>query len=254
MPPATSLFWDVPSASGYGPLVLSRYQKLTEITEMGNFPPSMLTPENRVLDILAVRYVLNNVQPAAPRWRLRESIGPTTTVYENSQVMPRAWLVPVTIPLTAEEILTTIQTSRLPDGRIYEPNQMALVENSRALLQESPLRPTDRVEILTLEDTEVKIRTQSATTAFLVLSDMYYPGWQATIDGEATKIYQTNYVQRGVQVPAGEHIVEYRFAPMSFKIGAGITLASAIGAAYLLSFAGRMYLIRNRKNGVSMNR
>jgi hypothetical protein len=253
MPPMTSLFWGVPSASGYGPLILSRYQKLTEITEMGNFPPSMLTPENRVLDILAVRYVLCNAQLSSPRWRLRESIGPTTTVYENSQVMPRAWMVPTTIPLTAAEILTTIQTSRLPDGRIYEPSQMALVEDSTALLQYPILQPTDRVEILTLEDTEIKIRTQSATTAFLVLSDVYYPGWQVTIDGKSTQIYQTNYVQRGVQVPAGEHVVEYRFEPMSLKIGAGITLVSGIGAGYWLSFASRMYLTRNRKNGVSMN-
>jgi uncharacterized membrane protein YfhO len=66
------------------------------------------------------------------------------------------------------------------------------------------------------------------------LSDVFYPGWQATIDGKATKIYQTNYVQRGVQVPAGEHVVEYRFEPMSFKLGASITLGAMFGSVYWL--------------------
>jgi uncharacterized membrane protein YfhO len=76
------------------------------------------------------------------------------------------------------------------------------------------------------------IQTQSSTAAFLVLSDAFYPGWQATIDGKPTPIYQTNYIQRGLSVPAGEHLVEYRFEPLSLRYGAGITLLSGVASAY----------------------
>ena len=175
-------------------------------------------------------------------------------VYVNQQAMPRTWLVSDVVTLTPEQVLSTIRSSKLPDGRIYQPQTTALVEDSTATLQVTSLQGTNRAEILKLTDSQIKIQTQSAAPTFLVLSDVFYPGWQATIDGQPTKIYQTNYVQRGVQVPAGEHVVEYRFEPMSFKIGAAITIVSCLGAAYYLSFSSRLYLIRNRKNGVSMNR
>ena len=187
-------------------------------------------------------------------WKKSIEQVPGTTLYINQQVMPRTWLVSETIALTPEQILSTIRTSQLPDGRVYQPQKMALVEDSTAAIQGISLTSNDRAEILMLAETQVKIQTQAAAPTFLVLSDIYYPGWKATIDGQPTRIYQTNYVQRGVQVPAGEHVVEYRFEPMSFKIGAAITLTSGIGVAYWLFSASRIYLIRNRKNGVSMNR
>ena len=187
-------------------------------------------------------------------WKKSIEQVPGTTLYINQQVMPRTWLVSEMIALTPEQILSTIRTSQLPDGRVYQPQKMALVEDPTAAIQWSALTSNDRAEILTLAETQVKIKTQAAAPTFLVLSDVYYSGWKATIDGQPTRIYQTNYIQRGVQVPAGEHVIEYRFDPVSFKIGAGITLVSGISVAYWLFSASRMYLTRNRKNGVSMNR
>jgi hypothetical protein len=237
IPPYTSFFWGVPSAGGYGPLTLLRYQHLLGIDMFGVVPESVLDPTNRTLDILAIRYLLGAPLSSA-RLQLQERVG-NTAIYVNQQVLPRTWLVPETILLPAAQVLSTIQTSRLPDGRFYEPRKMALVEDPKALFKpvalQSPddLRSVDqRAEILKLEDTDVKIQTQTAAPAFLVLSDVFYPGWQATIDGQPTKIYQTNYVQRGVKVPAGEHVVEYRFEPMSFKLGAGISLAALSLSGY----------------------
>jgi hypothetical protein len=197
---------------------------------------------------------ISRVDLSSAKWKKSIEQVPGNTLYINNQVLPRTWLVSESIALKPEQILTAIRTSKLPDGRQYDPSKMALVEDSMAVMKSSVTTPTDRAEILKLAETQVKIQTQSAVPTFLILSDVYYPGWKATIDGQPTKVYETNYVQRGVQVPAGDHVIEYRFDPMSFKIGAGITLASGIVTAYWLSFSARMYLIRNRKNGVSMNR
>ncbi len=229
--PNTSLFWGIPNASGYGPLVLSRYHQLLLLDELGGVPVAWLDDVNRSLDILAVQYILSSAKPPS-RWQFKEEISSRSTVYENQHVLPRTWLVPETIALTSAQVLSAIQTSQLPDGRVYEPRQMALVEDPKALFEPVALQPTDRAEILQLEDMQVKIQTQSAAPSFLVLSDVFYPGWLATIDGKPTKIYQTNYVQRGVQVPSGKHLVEYRFEPMSFKLGVGITLSALFGGVY----------------------
>ncbi len=181
---------------------------------------------NRSLTSLPIKSLMVN-----PHWRI-VSQTETDIIYENQRAMPRTWLVAETMPLTAEQILTAIRTSKLPDGRIYAPRQMALVEDPKALIVPVTLQPLDRADIIKIEPTHVQIQTQTIAPRFLVLSDVFYPGWLATIDGKPTKIFQTNYVQRGVQVPSGKHLVEYRFEPMSFKLGAGITLSALFGGVY----------------------
>jgi uncharacterized membrane protein YfhO len=56
------------------------------------------------------------------------------------------------------------------------------------------------------------------------LSDTYYPGWKAWVDGRPEKIYQANYAFRAVPLSAGVHQVKFVYDPVSFKWGAGVTL------------------------------
>jgi len=53
---------------------------------------------------------------------------------------------------------------------------------------------------------------------------VFYPGWSVTIDGSPARLYQTNYVLRGVVVPAGEHVITFQFWPGTFCAGLAITL------------------------------
>jgi Bacterial membrane protein YfhO len=170
-----------------------------------------------------------------PQWQKPTAQSAGDMVYVNQQAMPRAWLASSVIALTPAQVLSTIRTSKLPDGRLYQPEAIALVEDPKATWQ-GVTASNGQAEILKLDSTEVKIKTRSTNAAFLILGDVSYPGWQATIDGKPTEIYQTNYIQRGVQVPAGEHLVEYRFEPLSFKLGVGVTLLSAaVGVGLLAS-------------------
>ena len=54
---------------------------------------------------------------------------------------------------------------------------------------------------------------------FLVTGENYYPGWKAYVDGEETEIYKTDYLLMGVNVPSGEHTIEFRFQPRSVLVG-----------------------------------
>jgi len=175
------------------------------------------------------------------RWKQVEEIQKTSTqpvwnegvrIYENLRAMPRAWLVPEILTAKKEEVLQAIQSSKLPDGRSYDPFQVALVEKPLNFKIEKP-DTSATTKIINLEDTQLEIKTSSSSPAFLVLSDVYYPGWEARIDGTPTKIFQTNYVLRGVQVPAGEHTIKFEFKPVSFHIGAGISAASLFLLGYL---------------------
>ncbi len=165
---------------------------------------------------------------AGPRWQSQPNIG-DIRVYENQFAMPRAWLVSEWIQAPPAAILTAIQTAQLPDGRTFDPHRMALVEGWGS--QKLPdLQPTDVAQVVKIVDTQVQIQTQTAADAFLVLSDVNYPGWQVTIDGQVAPLLSVNYVQRGVKVPAGSHLVQFAFRPRLFTVGAIVTgLAVCLG-------------------------
>ncbi len=173
----------------------------------------------------------NNFLADIKRWRHVENIN-RTSVYENLGAMSRAWLVPEVISLKPEQVITAIKSSRLPDGRFYQPSKIALVEENLDFKAKNfDLGATSN--LVKLDDTHIQIKTNSQSPAFLVLSDVYYPGWKAKIDGKSTHIFQTNYVLRGVLIPEGNHVVEFIFSSGSFHIGAGISAASLCLLGYL---------------------
>jgi len=160
------------------------------------------------------------------RWRHVEDMG-EIRVYENLRSMPRVWLVSEVLTAKAEEILQTIHSSLLPDGRSFNPSQVALVEEPFTFkAKEWDERAT--AKLVHLSNTHMEIQTNSLSPSFLVLSDVYYPGWKASVDGVETHLFQTNYALRGVLLPAGSHLVHLKFKPRSFYYGAGISAGSLL--------------------------
>ena len=75
------------------------------------------------------------------------------------------------------------------------------------------------------------LRVQAACAGLLVLSDTYFPGWRAAVNGRAQAIYPTDGALRGVPVPKGTSRVEFRYEPRAFSIG--LVLAVAGLAAFV---------------------
>jgi len=93
----------------------------------------------------------------------------------------------------------------------------------------------DKCEVRKYESNRIEIETNSRSGGKLVLSDNYYPGWKARIDGKLTPISREQYLFRSVQVPAGKHRVVFTYEPDSLKLGALISLVSLVG---LVGIAG----------------
>jgi uncharacterized membrane protein YfhO len=72
------------------------------------------------------------------------------------------------------------------------------------------------------------VQTQSASDSFLVTSDIYYPGWEATIDGHPAALYRTDYALRGIALPAGSHEVRFEYRSLPFYTGMAITILSLL--------------------------
>ena len=110
-------------------------------------------------------------------------------------------------------------------GSFY-PHKEALVETDEApALEEGE----GSCEVIDYQPNKITIETNSESNKFLVLSETYYPGWRAYVDGKAEKIYKTNGVLRGIFIPKGKHFVEFVYKPLSFKFGAMISLITFVG-------------------------
>ena len=101
------------------------------------------------------------------------------------------------------------------------------------LERESPLHgapPPDgkggSVRVTAYDDNGVSLEAESPAEGILVLSEVFYPGWRATVDGAETEIMRTDYNLRGIVLPGGRHRVEFRFVPPPFVTGAWITAAA----------------------------
>ncbi len=100
----------------------------------------------------------------------------------------------------------------------------------------------DSLAAITLTDhkpNHLIYQSNNQSDGFAVFSEIYYPGWQAYIDGAPTGHVQVNYTLRGLPVPAGNHKIEFKFEPQVVKTGAAIMLTSSI--IFMLLFVGSLF-------------
>ncbi len=157
-------------------------------------------------------------------------------VYENLNVFSRAFVVHRAAIVSGwQEAIARLQQ----EG--FNPAQAAVIEgelpaDQLAALTASPAGDGSSVEITGYRDNRVDLLAKMENPGLLVLSDTYYPGWKAYVDGKQVPVYPTDLALRSVFVPAGEHEVEFVFSPGSFRLGAAMTLASLAGVVgYALS-------------------
>jgi uncharacterized membrane protein YfhO len=102
-----------------------------------------------------------------------------------------------------------------------------------------PTDPRAPQEATFLRDGErsVSLAVDARAPGYLTLSDTWYPGWTATVDGRAVAIRHANVAFRAVPVPAGHHIVDFAYSPLSARLAALASLLAALGIAAVLLIA-----------------
>jgi hypothetical protein len=144
-------------------------------------------------------------------------------IYENLDSLPRAFVVRRARVLDDE---AAIAAMRHPT---FRPEQEVILAAGGQEVWPLDAGSEDEVEILSYEPEHIVISAELAEEGYLVLTDAYYPGWRAIVDGLETPIYRANLLFRAVYLPAGKHRVEFIYDPLSFKLGAAISLATLLG-------------------------
>jgi len=178
-------------------------------------------PNLKLLGFLNVKYLASEF-PLMQEGLKEAGSWSGTWLYENNHYLPRAYLVSQVIRV--DDLQQALEY--LP---IIDPEHLAVVESDSVF----HLDDLDGGTVDLLENTPNRIvyRVVSQGSAFLVLSQVYYPGWIATVNNQPVDIIKTNGVLSGVSLAAGENVVEFVYRPWLTWLSGGISL---LAIAWLL--------------------
>jgi hypothetical protein len=190
--------------------------------------------DDRRIDLMNLRYLVattvntsDSFLNARPdRFKLVFSDGPVR-VFENLRVLQRATFI-AAIPGAIEVISNEqYQLARLKNPA-FDPGKSAILSTMPAELGASSNSGSDTVSVVSGRINESTYRVVNETSGLLIVSQVFYPGWIALVDGKETPVLRADYALVGIPLRAGTHEVKLVFRPWSFRLGAGISLASCL--------------------------
>lgn len=217
--PNTGMIDRVPTANNFDSLLPNRYDELMKL--LNKLPAEDAL---RVAGVMNASYIVSQRDLPLPVIRR----GREVTIYRNSSTTGRAWIV-------QQARVEGDSLASLADPS-FDPRQVVLLTSPVSEAQTSK-GMAGVVESLQDSPNAVTIRAASESGGFLVLADTFYPGWQATLDGKLAEILRANHTFRAVALPPGEHTVVFRYLPLSFLVGATISLLTlfiTVGALTVL--------------------
>jgi hypothetical protein len=209
------------NVQGYDPLPVEAYRRLRELTEPND-------PTTRINTLLGVKYYMAEKPYDNPNFELI-GIAPGGIYYRRKDPFPRAWIA---------KTVTVV-----PNDDIVRQHIASGTENLRENVYIDRPFPCQSdgigsAEIIEYRPNDIAIKT-SGSGGLLTLSDQFYPGWLASIDGVPTEIVRADTVFRAVCVPPGDHTVRFEYRPMSLYIGLALTVLGWLVMAVLAFVARR---------------
>jgi hypothetical protein len=128
---------------------------------------------------------------------------------------------------------------RIVRAGLGDHRHVALVEQDPGFANHTGDSVPNEVRITRRDPNRMELAVQTDSTGLLMLSEVYYPEWKATLDGRPVTIYPVDYGLRGITVPAGEHRVAMYFDGGRVKTGGTISLLTLLVVVLALVILGR---------------
>jgi len=240
--------YDVLRIRDYGELVTSSYEGFLQLSDDFSradayFPGEDKFFKERLFDLMGVKYIVAKIENPKTNWEPDINTFPQEKynlawqqekfqIYERKTVYPRTFL--------ADDYIVENDKNKIIE-RIYDKNidlqKTVILSGDIPKLNLEKSNDSSKAEIINYEPNSVKMKTAKSSDSILFLSDAYYPGWQAFIDGNKTPVLKADYAFRAVFVPKGEHIVEFVYKPKSVSVGFMISLVSILTLSILILLA-----------------
>lgn len=223
------------------------FGSLAGVDNVGGMPPLMLKEYERLRYLFDVyrRNIILNVgmvittgdydDPAFALVEQQDSFN----YYQFTHFKPRAYLVEAVFDV--DDMDEAAELLAQPD---FDYWNTAVVTGQTNLGKGSPLAATETATAVSRTADSMTIQVTTEEPRLLVISDTFYPGWQANIDETPTEILRANVALRGIIVPPGSHTIVMEFRPTTFYLGVTISLLTAL---LVLVWAG-IVLIKRRQH------
>ncbi len=212
-PPNTSVNYRMYAVDDYNPLLLKNYQEFIAVSEWGftDIPDfsfnRMIIPNNynsRLVDLLGVKYVVTINETFSDKLKFLFNEG-ESRVYENKNVFPRAFMVYSSVlAKTKKEAGAFLLDKNLDLRKTAILDQKVNIEDGKNI--------TNKIQFINYSDNSIKLSVETLKKGILILTDNYYQGWTAVLDGKKSEILKADYAFRGLVIPSGKHIVEFKLS------------------------------------------
>lgn len=203
----------------YNPLVLADFHRYWE--SMG----SRSTP---LYDFLNAKYIIGHKDVVLDwdKYELAFDGDPQVNIYRNQNVLPRAFVVQrsQSVP-DQEQAFAAIHQSD------FDPATAVVVERGRTIVPAAP--GTGEARIVSYSNNEIRVQASTSLPGYLVMSEVYYPGWVVEVDGQPAEVLRANYAFRAVFLAEGSHEVRFSFQPVTWKAGLMCSLLTWLALATL---------------------
>jgi hypothetical protein len=236
---------------GYDPFNFNHYQAYFDLLKRGTIRPQAsarvwtdLTRISRgdLLDALNVKYLISP-RPLKVRAKRFELVGhwrdqpvfvfylgmkrSDIYIYRNSQFLPRAFWINELVEAEDERHMIVQMKQR-------QLNDTAIILGPTNKSFSCSTSHDDQVEVLGASGGHLKLQTQNRAPRFLVISEVWHPGWRAFIDGDHLRLHRTNLALMGAWIPPGRHLVKLDFRPCYWPVAIGISAVSGSVFLFLL--------------------
>jgi hypothetical protein len=166
--------------------------------------------------------------------QLWDSSHPANKGIDRPVALPRTWVLNHAVVLESKE-----ERLKVLAGGPWDPWKTVILES---FPQEAPPVPTLRAagksKVLSKRPGYYEIEAENDADAYLVLSEAYYPGWRAEVDGRAVDVLPANHLIQTVRLPAGKHVVRFEYRSRFFGLGCAM---AALAALVPVGFLVRRY-------------
>lgn len=242
-----SIYYRLPSVEGYDALYIKRYGELIGFvgngsskdlnrsvvlfSKTGKFAP-------KAINLLDIKYIAHKIADDHAVWTFPYWIYPKDQFkliykdnmyefYENTKVFPHAFLVG---KYRVEEDPNKILDLMFDNN--FDLRKEIVLEKDPEMDQTNG--DVGSARVISYKQNKIEISVDAKNNAFLFLSENYYPGWKASIDGKSIPIFRANYTFRAIEVGKGSHIVKFFYEPWSFNLGVYLGIGGLIGIVFLI--------------------
>ncbi len=153
---------------------------------------------------------------------------PDVDIYLNTNAMPRVSLI--------YDAIVTDDPAKIVFSPTFNPvSQVVLEQPSNYLTTQPPNNPTSNIFYIEYRSGHFTVVAQTTSPAYLVFSEVWYPSWNATINGKPATIFKANTAFMAVEVPSGESTVTFNFTSPSLMFGAIITVITLFAVIYIFA-------------------